>query len=159
MAELIVVGVDGSQPSRLALRWALAEAALRNATVRVVHVWRSPYDYELAGAGDLGPIADDTALASAARRVLDDVLADIDEDHPTVAVESVLREGDPAEQLCVEARDAQLLVVGAHGHRPFADALIGSVSARVAHHCTGAVVIVPDRGAARHRQRSHVPGH
>lgn len=159
MAGSIVVGVDGSAPSMTALRWALAEAALRVATVRVVHVWRSPYDYELAGAGDLGPIADDTALASAARRVLDRVLAEIDQDHPTVAVESVLREGDPAEQLCLAAREADLLVVGAHGHRGFGDALIGSVSVRVAHHCTGTVVIVPDQRAARHHQRGHADGH
>jgi nucleotide-binding universal stress UspA family protein len=36
---LIVVGVDGSENSRQALRWALEEARLRQARVRVVHAW------------------------------------------------------------------------------------------------------------------------
>jgi nucleotide-binding universal stress UspA family protein len=35
--ETIVVGVDGSECSVAALRWALAEARLRDARVRVVH--------------------------------------------------------------------------------------------------------------------------
>ena len=153
MAGLIVVGVDGSQPSRTALRWALAEAELRGATLRVVHAWRSPYDYELAGAGDLGPVADDTALANAARHVLDEALRDLEQDRPGVPIESVLREGDPVDVLCAEADGAELLVVGAHGHRGFGDALVGSVSGRVAHHCVGAIVIVPDANAARHAHR------
>jgi nucleotide-binding universal stress UspA family protein len=37
--ELIVVGVDGSENSRQALRWAVEEARLRQARVRVVHAW------------------------------------------------------------------------------------------------------------------------
>ena len=36
---LIVVGVDGSEPSKAALRWALDEARLRGASIRVVHAW------------------------------------------------------------------------------------------------------------------------
>src|SRR5262245_53841828 len=38
----IVVGVDGSVEAKEALRWALAEARLRGATLRVVHAWSFP---------------------------------------------------------------------------------------------------------------------
>jgi nucleotide-binding universal stress UspA family protein len=37
--ELIVVGVDGSENSRQALRWTVEEARFRQARVRVVHAW------------------------------------------------------------------------------------------------------------------------
>ena len=39
LVDWIVVGVDGSENSRQALRWALDEARLRQAQVRVVHAW------------------------------------------------------------------------------------------------------------------------
>ena len=39
----IVVGVDGSENSLRALRWALNEAQLRGDTVEVVHGWHFPY--------------------------------------------------------------------------------------------------------------------
>jgi nucleotide-binding universal stress UspA family protein len=35
-AELIVVGLDGSEHSRAALRWAMADAARRRARIEVV---------------------------------------------------------------------------------------------------------------------------
>ena len=38
----IVVGVDGSPDSVIALRWACREAGIRNAEVHAVHVWESP---------------------------------------------------------------------------------------------------------------------
>jgi nucleotide-binding universal stress UspA family protein len=42
MAGRILVGVDGSEGSRQALRWAIEGAAVRGATVRAVTVWESP---------------------------------------------------------------------------------------------------------------------
>ena len=46
----IVVGVDVSPSTPRALRWALEEARLRDATVRVVHAWDFPY-----GEGEIAP--------------------------------------------------------------------------------------------------------
>ena len=37
-----VVGVDGSEGSRAALRWAAAEAARDGAELEVVHAWQPP---------------------------------------------------------------------------------------------------------------------
>ena len=47
--EVVVVGVDGSAGARAALRWAIAEARLRQARLRAVHAWAPDY-----GAGYLG---------------------------------------------------------------------------------------------------------
>ena len=41
--EKIVVGVDGSGHAQAALRWAIAEARVRGASLEVVHAWEIPY--------------------------------------------------------------------------------------------------------------------
>ena len=40
---VIVVGVDFSEGAKAALRFGLAEAKLRHATLRVVHAWQFDY--------------------------------------------------------------------------------------------------------------------
>ena len=48
-ARMIVVGVDGSEGSLHALRWALGEARLRNEAVEVIHGWHVSYLRRRAG--------------------------------------------------------------------------------------------------------------
>ena len=40
---LVVVGVDSSEGAKAALRFALDEARLRQATLRIVHTWQYGY--------------------------------------------------------------------------------------------------------------------
>lgn len=40
--ERIVVGVDGSEPAKAALRWAVDEARRRQTKLEVVHAWNFP---------------------------------------------------------------------------------------------------------------------
>jgi nucleotide-binding universal stress UspA family protein len=47
----VVVGVDGSAPSREALRWATTEARRRGSPLRVVHAYRAPWPAEEFAAG------------------------------------------------------------------------------------------------------------
>ncbi|MFG2794707.1 universal stress protein [Streptomyces sp. NPDC048419] len=61
------------------------------------------------------------------RRTLDETLGE----HPEVPVAPQVVEGQPTAVLTDAARDADLLVVGSHGHGAFAGMLLGSVS----HHC------------------------
>ena len=42
-ASAVVVGVDGSDGAKEALRWALAEARLRKAPLRIIHAWTYAY--------------------------------------------------------------------------------------------------------------------
>lgn len=44
--ERVVVGVDGSETSRGALRWALDEARRQQASVEVVHAWHAGLDHQ-----------------------------------------------------------------------------------------------------------------
>ena len=142
--SVIVAGVDGSEGSKEALRFALAEAALRGATVRAVHAWSLP----IAFGGPYMPPQpyDGTELQDQARASLD---ADVDEvlrEGSPVGVERVVERGSPADVLVRAAEGADMLVVGSRGHGGFAGLLLGSVSQQCAQHAPCAVVIVRQRG-------------
>jgi len=136
--ERIVVGVDGSQPAREALRWAIDEARRRNATVEAVYAWHQPFaaGYVMEGEIDLGRYEED------AQRVLDEAV-DAMTDHADVDVERKLVAGSAAGALVHEAKGATLLVVGSRGRGGFSGLLLGSVSQQAAHHAPCPVVIIP----------------
>jgi nucleotide-binding universal stress UspA family protein len=136
----IVVGIDGSDDSRRALRWALDEARLRHTTLRVVHAWRMPYAPAIAGYVPLpeAPLYD--AAKKGAQHVLDEELSAIEA--ADVKVEPLLVEGSLVPMLLQAGKDADLLVVGSRGHGGFAELLLGSTGQQVAHHATCPVVIV-----------------
>ncbi len=134
--ETIVVGVDGSDASVSALRWAFREAELRGAKVRVVHAWSYPVasTYHEASHVLKLPFAEDAA------GVLDKSIAAAAPD-PTVEIEKTVVEGAAAQALVEAARDASLLVVGSRGLGGFSGLLLGSVSQQCAHHATCTLVI------------------
>jgi nucleotide-binding universal stress UspA family protein len=134
-----VVGVDGSEGSRRALRWAVAEAADRGRPVRAVTVWQRTYNY---GSQAYWPIDDD--IARRAKEQLAQVVDDVTDRYSKVEMEQVVLEGDPAQVLCAQSEQAGLLVVGSRGRGAFAGLLLGSVSTKCAHHSRCPVVIVPD---------------
>lgn len=131
----IVVGVDGSEPSRQALRWALDYADLIHADVEAVMSWSYPVNYGVAGLpSSWSPEAD-------ARIVLADTVASITDGPVTRKV----LEGNAAQVLLDETKDAQLLVVGSRGHGGFAGLLLGSVSANCVEHALCPVLVVPGK--------------
>ncbi len=139
----VVVGVDGSEGSRTALAWALDEARIRGATLRVVHAWALPYGPAVAGYVPLPEPPLHEAAEEGARRVLDETLAALD--GGGAGVERLLVEGSAASVLVEQSRDADLLVVGSRGRGGFASLLLGSVGQQVAQHARCPVAIVPGR--------------
>lgn len=133
--NVIIVGVDGSEPSRAALRWALRQAELTGATVRAVVAWEYPAFYSWEG----GPMPPDDFQAAAERNMNDavDVVTRRD-----AGVERVVVHGHSAQALLEAADGAELLVVGSRGHGGFYRTLLGSVSQRCAVHAKCPVVIV-----------------
>src|SRR5262245_34367067 len=129
MAGRIVVGVDDSEHAAAALRWAVAEAELRDVTVEAIHVWNyvptpSPADaglVPLAWSDDIG-IRD--ATRDAAERMAHDLVERVVGRNGRVHVSIV--EGDPALALVDAADGADLLVVGNRGRGSIAQALLGS---------------------------------
>ena len=147
MAGTIVVGVDGSDASREAVRWAAEEARLRSARLAAVHAWSFVPAAPLGEPGVFAMPAGDlagqlSAESEAASETLDAAVADALGGEPSIEVERKLVEGDAGEALVDEAARAQLIVVGSHGRTGLKAALLGSVSRHVVDHATCPVVVV-----------------
>ena len=144
--ETIVVGVDGSEGSLAALRFAVAEARLRKARLRVVHAWTVPpvstyHEAEHAIRTDFD------GVHAAAQALLDEVVEKALGGDSDILVEKAVVEGPPAGALVAAARDAALLVVGSRGLGGFKALLLGSVGQQCAHHAPCPIVIVRDATA------------
>jgi nucleotide-binding universal stress UspA family protein len=143
--RFIVVGVDGSEPSLKALRWAAQQARLTGATLRVLTTW------EVAtGTGWVPTFPVDYDPQAVARQALDEAVTETLGADPDVAVERIVKEGHAAPILLAAAKDADLLVVGSHGHGAFAGMLIGSVSEHLVRHAPCAIVVVHCDKPPRH---------
>jgi nucleotide-binding universal stress UspA family protein len=144
MAGRVVVGVDGSELSVAALRWAADEARLRGATLVAVHAWTFVPPAAVGEPGVIPTAAvtlmDDLDMQrTGASALLDQALADVPAD---VTVERLAGEGSPAEVLVSASEGADLVVVGSRGRGGLKSALLGSVSQHVASHAACPVVIV-----------------
>jgi nucleotide-binding universal stress UspA family protein len=143
----IVVGIDGSDHAKEALRWALDEARLRGASLEVVHTWFLP---AYTGYGYTAALIEPQGLIDAATETLEKTVDEVCGSARDVQVERKVVQGAAAEVLATEAAGADLLVVGSRGHGGFAGLLLGSVSQQCAHHAPCPVVIVravrPARG-------------
>jgi nucleotide-binding universal stress UspA family protein len=134
---MIVVGVDGSDPSKLALRWAARQATLTGAKLKVVTTWEYPPTLGWAPPypSDFDP---DEDARTALQQTIDDVLGS----DATLVAQAEVTEGHPAFVLTQAARGAELLVVGSRGHGAFAGMVLGSVSEYCAAHAPCPVVVV-----------------
>jgi nucleotide-binding universal stress UspA family protein len=139
-APRVVVGVDGSEPANVALRWAAEEATRRGATLDVVHAWLTPYPlaaYDMA----LDPAELDAAARTMVDTMVDGVLATMDT-RPSEVRRLVLQD-DGAAALGAVAEGAEILVVGSRGRGGFSDLLVGSVSLKAVQTAPCPVVVVP----------------
>jgi nucleotide-binding universal stress UspA family protein len=118
--ETIVVGVDGSDASVNALRWALDEARLRSARVRVVLAWSYPpvSTYHEAKHVLDAPFAEEAAA------ILEQIVGVIAAAAEGVEIEKKVVEGEAAPALIEAARNASMLVVGSRGLGGFSGLLL-----------------------------------
>jgi len=130
----IVVGVDGSDASLDALRWAVRQAQLSNSTLEAVTSWEYPSQIAEFAAADID-------WEAWARSILDDALTAVDAEKD-VAIIRTTTQGHPAQVLCDASTDADLLVVGSRGHGGFVGMMLGSVSVHVSAHADCPVVVV-----------------
>lgn len=126
----LVVGVDGSPESDIALRFALEEAALRGSRLTALYVLPSS---EEAGVVTLDPAGTQVLLRHAERqvhRMLDEARTE-DTERVTVRVLALTKRSHPADALLDAARAADMIVVGSRGMGGFRGLLLGSVSQRL----------------------------
>jgi nucleotide-binding universal stress UspA family protein len=132
MTELrrILVPTDFTETSDRALDWAMGIAARLGASVTVMH----SYEIPIVGFPDGAIVATPeiaTRIAEASRAALESTLAQ--RSGKGVPLDSVLREGVAWEEInaVADAIDADLVVIGTHGRRGLARALLGSVAENV----------------------------
>ncbi len=147
-----MVGVDGSEASRDAIRWAAEEARLRSTSLVAVYAWSFIPPQPIGDPGMLAvPVGDLPgqldAEKDAARAALDAAVDEVLGGEQGVEVERKLAEGDAGDVLVAESADAELLVVGSHGRSGFKAAILGSVSRHVVAHASCPVVVVKTRPA------------
>jgi nucleotide-binding universal stress UspA family protein len=138
----IVIGVDGSQPSRQALRWAQRLAASTGARLEAVIGWQ----YPVATGWGIGWGTSELPLGYDPRQEMEKVLTDAVDatfgaDRPA-DLKLTVAEGHPAAVLADRSAGALMLVVGSRGHGGFMGLLLGSISANVAEHATCPVLVV-----------------
>lgn len=136
----IVVGVDGSEQSLAALRYALSLARAADAEVRVVSAWHVP-----PLAYGPGLLTDNLAagLQEAATEVLDDALEAVASEVQGVTVQRNVCEGDAGHVLVAESGRADMLVVGSRGHGEIGELVLGSTSHYCCRHARCPVVVIP----------------
>jgi nucleotide-binding universal stress UspA family protein len=134
----VVVGIDGSEPSRRALEWAVAYAACRKLTLIALHAWIAPYN-----PMGLWTPADLERHAASAAQLLDTELGDIDEAGLVAPIERRVCEERASAALLEAGCQASLVVVGSRGRGRVSNTLLGSVSDQVSHYATCPVVVVP----------------
>jgi nucleotide-binding universal stress UspA family protein len=132
----VVVGVDESECSKLALRWGAYIAATTCAPLEAVAAWQYPQIY---GGGYL-PAAFDPGTD--AEKWLTTVVDEVFGENRPSALSLVVREGRAAPVLLHQCEDASMLIVGSRGHGGFVGLLLGSVSAAVAEHAKCPVLVV-----------------
>jgi nucleotide-binding universal stress UspA family protein len=137
----VVVGVDGSDGSRLALAAAAVQARDHDATLVVVTTWSQPVTAGAPGYAAYDWISE-ADLSAGAKQQQADVLASVLAAEPSLRVEQEVVEGHPAQVLVTASEGADLLVVGSRGHGGFVGMLLGSVSQHVAAHASCPVLVV-----------------
>lgn len=135
--DKVVVGVDGSDGSRAALRWAGAEADQWQ--VPLVAVWAWEFSPLIVATDAPVKIQE---LRSAVQQQLHEVLVEELGEERAASVEARPVEDAPVRALLEASDDHDLIVVGSRGYGGIKGALLGSVSQQVVHHAACPVTVV-----------------
>jgi nucleotide-binding universal stress UspA family protein len=140
----VVVGVDGSPESEIALRYAADLAAAHAATLSVVTAWRrGRFGRPSTPVAQLELPEHDRRARHEARCTAAeaaDLAAGL---YPALVVETHVREGRAADALATAAEGAGLVVVGTRGRGGISGLVLGSVSHAVMHTAPCPAVVVP----------------
>jgi nucleotide-binding universal stress UspA family protein len=139
----IVLGVDGSDGAMAATRWCAALARTLGADVIALYAIEPLPEFFL----DLPPFGP-RPWKDDLRAALHLWCAPLREAEVPHREELVEDDAAPALARTAEEEEADLIVVGAHGHGSMADRLLGSVSYKLAHNGSRPVVVVPTAAAA-----------
>jgi len=139
-AKAIVVGFDGSTGAHAALAWALAEARMRHAPVRLVYA--APTSVQLTPPFGGYALPDVDERRETGRQTLAAGVAAAAISAPDVGVDTRLTDATPPVALLSDAADSEMVVVGSRGLGGFSELLVGSTSVQLATHASCPVVVI-----------------
>ena len=142
----VIVGVDGSSVSRVAVDWAARDAARRGAALKLVHVLVPPAVMafpEVPMPPGFAEWQDEEG-----RKLLDNALKTVEEagrdTGADIEVSTDMVSGPAVPVLADLSSSAQMIVVGCRGRGALARGLLGSISTGLAHHAHCPVAIIHD---------------
>ncbi|MGE5693970.1 MAG: universal stress protein [Candidatus Sericytochromatia bacterium] len=141
----IVVGVDGSAHSHVAVRWAAREAVMRHVALTIVHVLPIPLEGWTEWAympTELGPLQDKRG-----QQIIDEatrVAKDATTDGGHVQIDTEMYFSPAVSTMVVLTEDAQMVVVGCRGHGVLRRILLGSMSTALVQHAKCPVAVIHD---------------
>ena len=133
----VVVGVDGSRGSRVALEWAL-ETDERLGQVHPVTAWSLPW-WSAGGAG--ASRSSMNAARVGVEKLVGEVMCDFDSSR---LAEPVIDYGGAPMVLGEAVRGRALLVVGTRGYGTVLDTILGSVAVACSLRAVRPLAVVPD---------------
>lgn len=142
MPKKWIVGVDGSECSRHAGRWASRHAPGRADSIELLAAWSPPVAPALPPLGPFASGWDIEAFESAARESVDSLAEELI-GTTTVDVTTDVGRGPTSSVLLDAAHDAAMLVVGSRGRGGFAQLVLGSTSTQCATHASVPTAVIP----------------
>lgn len=136
MPQTVVAGIDGSDESQRALRWAVEYVQKVGGLVHAITVWHQPvqFGYRLPTS--------DSELETRARQQLESAVEAVRGEFPSVDVRSRLIRGHVVDELVGLSPQADMMVLGNKGHGAFTGMMVGSVALKLVHHARCPVLVV-----------------
>ena len=139
-AHGVVVGTDGSPVAEAAIGFAFQQASELSAPLTVVHAWTDQMTVSIMG--NTIPMYDPVDYSGEKHDLLVESLAGWSDKFPQVAVNVHVVKGHAISTLAAASADAELLVVGSHGHSVLRGMVLGSVSQGLLHRASVPVAVV-----------------
>ncbi|WP_116375366.1 universal stress protein [Mycobacterium sp. MFM001] len=155
MRRGIVVGVDGSPSSKVAVDWAARDAAMRGVPLSLVHVLAPPVVMTFPETPM--PPGYMQWQEEQGQRHLEEASGIVEQSAagpPQVGAETVV--GHTVPTLVDLSKEAAMVVVGCRGHGWLRRTLLGSVSANLVRHAHCPVAVIHDEDPATHPANSPV---
>lgn len=138
--DIVVVAVDGSDASKVAVRWAAHTAMKRNIPLRLASSYAMPQFLYAEGMVPPQEIFDD--LQAETMEKIEEAREIAYEVAPEIRIGHTIAEGSPIDMLLEMSKDSTMIVMGSRGLGGLSGMVMGSVSAAVVSHAECPVVVV-----------------
>ena len=138
--DIIVVAVDGSKASHVAVRWAANTAMKRGVPLRLASSYTMPQCLYAEGMVPPQELFDD--LQAETMEKIDEAREIAHQAAPDIKIGHTVAEGSPIDMLLEMSKSVTMIVMGSRGLGGLSGMVMGSVSAAVVSHASCPVVVV-----------------